>query len=453
MKLSAIYLLPALLIVISRPIWASTVAVIDSGIDFQHPELVNHVWVDSREIPNNNRDEDGDGYQDDVSGWNFAEDNNKLIDYSYQNYLNDDIKEFFRIQGKIYTRDITPDEITWIKAKASDAEFIARLTTYGNYMHGTHVSAIASKNSSNQVMGIKLIPTEIKLPKANTNKGVSMFLAKLLLKTVAKQQAALMENIFAYVSAHNIAVANGSFGTGFPQAQMIAKLILDKLSAKDPTQEEIDELATFFIEQTLASNSVAIQQAPNTLFVFAAGNDGSNNDQFPASPTNLAINHDNVISVGATFADLEFANFSNFGNAVDVAAPGVNILSATPNNNYLQVSGTSQAAPYVANIATQIRAINPKLSPKEVKRIILETADVKAYLVGKVKTSGLVNPARSVTAAELSRNASLSEAIQVAKSYVINADDGIDKSAFEVDPMVDYDIQVMPLPAMFVVSE
>ena len=133
--------------------------------------------------------------------------------------------------------------------------------------------------------------------------------------------------------------------------------------------------------------------------------------------------------------------------------PGVNILSATPNNNYLQVSGTSQAAPYVANIATQIRAINPKLSPKEVKRIILETADVKAYLVGKVKTSGLVNPARSVTAAELSRNASLSEAIQVAKSYVINADDGIDKSAFEVDPMVDYDIQVMPLPAMFVVSE
>lgn len=53
---------------VSRPI---VVAVIDSGVEVDHPDLKNKMWVNQDEIPNNGRDDDGNGYVDDVHGWNF----------------------------------------------------------------------------------------------------------------------------------------------------------------------------------------------------------------------------------------------------------------------------------------------------------------------------------------------------------------------------------------------
>ena len=55
--------------------------------------LIPYAWVNPVDIADNNRDEDGNGYQDDVHGWNFAEGNNEVIDYSYLGLLNDDIRE------------------------------------------------------------------------------------------------------------------------------------------------------------------------------------------------------------------------------------------------------------------------------------------------------------------------------------------------------------------------
>ncbi|MFA5133801.1 MAG: S8 family serine peptidase [Patescibacteria group bacterium] len=52
------------------------VAVIDTGVDLNHPDLINNIWINAGEIPNNGADDDNNGYIDDVHGWNFIERNN-----------------------------------------------------------------------------------------------------------------------------------------------------------------------------------------------------------------------------------------------------------------------------------------------------------------------------------------------------------------------------------------
>ncbi len=54
------------------------VAVLDTGVDISHPDIINNIWTNPREIPDNNRDDDNNGYIDDVNGWDFVEDNNHV---------------------------------------------------------------------------------------------------------------------------------------------------------------------------------------------------------------------------------------------------------------------------------------------------------------------------------------------------------------------------------------
>jgi subtilisin family serine protease len=56
------------------------VAVIDTGVDYTHTELVNNMWVNSGEIAGNGRDDDGNGYVDDYRGWDFASNDNNPLD-------------------------------------------------------------------------------------------------------------------------------------------------------------------------------------------------------------------------------------------------------------------------------------------------------------------------------------------------------------------------------------
>jgi len=59
------------------------VAIIDTGVDYQHPELADHMWVNEGEIPGDNIDNDNNGYVDDIYGWDFYNNDNTVCHYVY----------------------------------------------------------------------------------------------------------------------------------------------------------------------------------------------------------------------------------------------------------------------------------------------------------------------------------------------------------------------------------
>lgn len=416
-------LIAALFVATAAQAAGTTIAVIDSGLDTQHTGLAGNIWTNARET-NDGRDNDGNGYQDDIHGWNFANANNQVIDRRYLGTFSGDTTQYFAVQGRMLLGTASESDKAWYRAKLQDKEFVKELGKFGNFVHGTHVAGIAVRGTSNQAMGLKLIPTEVgaslrALQTAALNKedGFRMRLLKGVLSALAQQQMVLLEEIALYLHGHGAAVANGSFGTGFNQAKMITNIAFKAAFFRDPTAEESELVARHFLGEMLREGQRFVRAAPNTLFVFAAGNDGSDNDKFPTSPTNIRA--DNVISVAATY-DVQFmASFSNFGaQFVDVAAPGMLIDSTIPGNVMLQVSGTSQAAPFVAQIAGVVKEENPALTPAQVKALIIGTVDMKDFLRGKVLSNGVVNAERARTAAQLSRSMGVREAVARARSSV-----------------------------------
>jgi thermitase len=156
-------------------------------------------------------------------------------------------------------------------------------------------------------------------------------------------------------------------------------------------------------------SSLTLQQAISRadtaghLFVAAAGNNGSNNDTTPSYPA--SYNNPNIISVSATDDRDTLASFSNFGaTTVDLAAPGVNILSTLPDNRYASYSGTSMATPYVTGVAALVKSNSPTLDDAQIKDRILQSANRKANLQGTSVTGGRLNApgALGVKSTELS---------------------------------------------------
>ena len=404
-----------LIFIFSSPLYAAKIAVIDSGVDVEHKDLLSNIWMNPNEIANNGRDEDGNGYQDDVYGWNFAESNNLVIDRSYLGTFSSDPYKFFEIQGKMFLNQASKEDKEWLQERLKDPGFLKEMSKFGNFVHGTHVAGITVRNNDSEIISVKLIPTEIKPvgKKIAANimslgnevtpevAGVRMRILKAGLNVLAKQQMAMLEEIAAYVGGHGADIANGSFGTGYNQAKAITDNLFKLAFFRDPSEEESKEVALHFLNAVLTHGKGMVASAPKTLFVFAAGNDGMNNDLYPTSPTNIQA--DNVISVAATYKNEFIAPFSNYGVAqVDIAAPGMLINSTIPGNEYLDVSGTSQAAPYVANVAAMIKDINTDLTPLEIKKILMNTVDKKAFLTQKVKSQGIVNLERAKYAASLS---------------------------------------------------
>lgn len=414
---------------------AATIAIVDSGNDMKHKDLAHKAWTNMVEIEANDRDEDKNGYPDDMHGWNFAESNNMLIDYQYSWSNTADVRRFFDIQLKSFLGTLTQEDREWANAKLKDEKFIREISVFGNWMHGTHVGGIAAKASAEaKLLGVKLIPTEVKLPgqKSNTltfttgskvvtmktDKGLKDTLLKAAIGQLAKQQSVVYGEIGAYINGHKADVMNGSFGTGYEQIKGVIGMLYETIFRKPASEAEIKTYTDHFFTVAIEEAKVFLKTAPNTLFVFAAGNDGSNNDVVPTSPTNVV--GENKISVAATLGEQALASFSNYGEKnVEVAAPGVGIISQIPMDGTLAVSGTSQAAPFVAGVAGAIKDVNPKLGAREMKRIIMETVDVKDWLKGKVKTSGLVNKERALRAAELSKSMDLTKAIAQSKFDVL----------------------------------
>ncbi|HTU91958.1 MAG TPA: S8 family serine peptidase, partial [Gemmataceae bacterium] len=131
--------------------------------------------------------------------------------------------------------------------------------------------------------------------------------------------------------------------------------------------------------------------------VTAAGNEGTDDDTTPDYPASLSTSLNNVVTVAATTDTNQLASFSNYGvNSVDLAAPGVNILSTLPNNQYGEMSGTSMATPEVAGALALVWGLHPTWSYTQVIDQVLDTTEELPSLEGKVKTGGELNLAAAV---------------------------------------------------------
>lgn len=118
------------------------------------------------------------------------------------------------------------------------------------------------------------------------------------------------------------------------------------------------------------------------LVVASAGNDSNLIEAFPNYPASFDL--ENIISVAAVDANGTLATFSNFGLSVDIAAPGVKIMSTAPQNAYKQLSGTSMAAPAVSGAAALLWSSQPGMTAAQVKSRLLGRARRNLALTGQV---------------------------------------------------------------------
>lgn len=239
--------------------------------------------------------------------------------------------------------------------------------------HGTFVAGIIGAETGNSA-GIA---------------GVCWDVDLVSLRVDASSAANDIQKVFDaidYASNNNIKILNMSFA----------------YSINDLTNEQINDFKTR-IENF------------NGLVVCGAGNSGqnidlSNNYIYPA-----CFELDNLITVGATNSnDLRSTWMkdgdvlqSNYGKSkVDLFAPGIDILSTIPesacdnscidnpnhySNGYHYDSGTSFASPYVAGVAALLLSINPNLTPKQLKQILLSSVDPIASLSDECVSGGRLN--------------------------------------------------------------
>jgi len=270
------------------------IGVIDSGVDYNHPDLVGNIWTNPGEIAGDGIDNDSNGYIDDVRGWDFAYNDNNPMD----------------VDG-----------------------------------HGTHVAGTIAGKGNNGV-GVTGVAWNAKImPLKFLDDSGSGYTSSAILA-------------INYATAKGVKLTNNSWGGGgYSQA------LYD------------------------AINTAGQQGA---LFIAAAGNDGTNNDIYPAYPA--SYNLANIISVASTTRTDGLSWFSNYGaTTVDLGAPGSDIYSTLPNSSYGTLSGTSMASPHVTGAAALLWSQNPTWTAQQVKDRLMQTTDPISALSGKTVTGGRLN--------------------------------------------------------------
>jgi len=296
------------------------VAVIDTGVDYRHEDLaVDRLWRNPQET-RNGRDDDGNGYRDDLIGWNFVDGNNNPWDQSG---------------------------------------------------HGTHIAGVIAACTHNG-LGIAGINGEARI---------------MALKVADFAGQASSADVAAAI---RYAVDNG------------ARLINLSLGGELVTQ--------------LEREAAAYARDAGVLIVVSAGNKGLAADRFgyPALP--------GVLVVGASGLDDERAGFSNFGAAVDVLAPGVDVLSLRAadtdfigltepldyepgaavvgeRGTYYRASGTSFAAATVSGLASRLLWLRPELGAEDLVHVLTQSAvDVDVPGVDQRSGFGRVDLVRALGA-------------------------------------------------------
>ncbi|WP_341881135.1 S8 family serine peptidase [Synechococcus sp. UW140] len=332
------------------------VAVIDSGVYIEHPDLKDNIWINKGEIPGNRLDDDNNGYIDDVNGWNFS-------------YSKDDPQ----------ASNPSPDP------------------NLANSSHGTHVAGIIGATGNNEI-GISGVAWDAQLMAINDAKGFENWIAA-----------------HKYAIDNKASVINNSWGR--PQKISPNRLIdyLDKSGRLlDILPADISPIKDSYNKAYDLFNTAL---GKDVLLLYSAGNDGDylkdiglwnevgNLDRTYEERNFMNRYFDNVISVGATNALGVQSPFSSYGLSVDISAPGgdqsldktlLGILSTVAKHDkdetgvlgndeigyYQYYQGTSMSAPVVSGAAALIRAVSPLFTASDVKQILIQSADQNPRMQG-----------------------------------------------------------------------
>jgi hypothetical protein len=360
-----------------------TIAVWDSGFD--EKVFGKQLWKNVKEVANG-KDDDGNGYVDDVHGIAFdtdwkrstgalrpmpAEDLKgieatlKLVKGSLDQQAAVDSPEAAALRQKIST----------LKA-AEVMPFQLQMGRVGLYLHGTATGYTSAEgNPGAQLMHGRFDQKVAPVPQPMD-------------EAMSDNIAQHARDMVAYYKANGVRVANMSWRITEPQiAATLASL------ESDPEKRKARAKAIF--DKITAALEESFRSAPEILFVAGAGNEDEDVDfvrSFPAG-----INLPNVMTVGAVDVSLQPAGFTSYGKSIDIYANGFEVPSKVPGGMPINISGTSLAAPQVTNLAGKILAVNPKLNVSQVRAIIEETATAEGPRKLKV-----INPAAALERARRS---------------------------------------------------
>lgn len=431
-----------------QPAKEVVVAVIDGGVDANHEDLKEVMWINEDEVPGNGKDDDQNGYIDDINGWNF-------IGGADGKNVNHDTFELTRIYRRLH-KEFANADTSSMKPELMQrySEFQEIQSDYEQKIRelSTQYNNISSlENSKKQAEKI--------LSQHFGNSDYSLKQVQDLQPN--NQQLAFAQNVMSYVMENNIdstliaeqkkqiyefakygynpnfytrnivgdnyedkkersygnndvAGPDASHGThvaGIVAAARGNNTGIDGVATNTrimavravPNGDERDKDVANAIRYAVDNGAdvinmsfgkayspykevvdAAIQHAQENgvLMVHGAGNDAKDIDENASYPTDvmgrtaMGRTADLWISVGATSwkpNDEFVASFSNYGDQkVDIFAPGVDIYSTMPDNKYKFQDGTSMASPVVAGAAALIMAYYPKLSAKDIRKIILQ---------------------------------------------------------------------------------
>lgn len=301
----------------------------------EYEKLMNSVKLDA----------DWNSFKGDIYGYNFKNNNSSVaekLEFQLSDYV---LGRISYCQDLLEKSEVTQREYDEIQICIAEGSYYKQ---YTDHSHGSHVAGIASRVAPNsKLMGITIL---------GPNQRYIDFNA-----------------VYRYLGSSSANVANCSFG----------------------------RITKTYDRSMVDAYRRMLSPTSKILMVFAAGNDSLNLNKEEKTVIPAMVDIPWGITVAAVDEYGSLASFSNYGTKyIDVAAPGVSITSLGLGGlKGLIQSGTSQAAPYVSGVAANLYEACPaKFTPEVAKKIILETVDKKSWLVGKVKSGGIVNPTRALTA-------------------------------------------------------
>lgn len=257
---------------------------------------------------------------------------------------------------------------------------IEELRLAGGYMHGTHVAGIAMEgNPYARLVNARIEFDYRLLPDPCPSEELS------------EKSARNMQAYVDFFKKHGVRVVNMSWGGSVRGLEV--QLELCNIGTNP---EERKALARKYFDRQKRALESAMASAPEILFVAAAGN--ANQDSSFAEAIPAAISLPNLLTVGAVDKAGDEAPFTSYGPTVRAHANGYQVESYLPGGDRVALSGTSMASPQVANLAAKMLAVNPKLTPPELAKTIVETAEKTAD--GR---RVLIHPAKAVAAAQAAR--------------------------------------------------